>query len=105
MPGNKSQTCSDHSKKKKRLTNLGSKEDRKDIRVPSKSGVCDLLSAMGCLSNLDPLIRMFLSDFDTENAITEKINYTEADIKIFKKQICDNSNVCFFFHLFLLVGG
>ena len=41
---------------------------------------------------------MFLSDFDTENAITEKINYTEADIKIFKKQICDNSNVCFLTH-------
>ena len=28
----------------------------------------------------------------------EKINYTEADIKIFKKQICDNSNVCFLTH-------
>ena len=101
--GNKSQTCrGDHffflSFFFLILTNPGSKEDRKDTRLSSKSGVSDLLSAMGCLSNLEPLIRMFLSDFDTENAITEKINYTEADIKIFKKQICDNSNVCFLTH-------
>lgn len=99
MLGNKSQTCrGDHFFFFLILTNPGSKEERKDTRVPSKSGVSDLLNAMGCLSNLEPLIRMFLSDFDTENAITEKINYTEADIKIFKKQICDNSNVCFLTH-------
>ena len=68
------------------LTNPVSKEDRKDTRMPSKAGACDLLSAMGCFSNLDPPIRVFLSDFDIENAITKKIIYIETDTKIFRKQ-------------------
>ena len=80
------------------LTNPVSKEDRKDnTRVPAKAGACDLLSAMGCFSNPDPPIRMFLSDFDIENAITKKFNYIETDIKIFRKQSVIIIMCAFFF--------
>ena len=50
---------------------------------------------MDCFSNLDPLIRTFFNDSDVENMITKKINGIETDIKIFKKQMCDNGNARF----------
>lgn len=55
---------------------------------------------MNCFSNLDPLVRMFRNDFNIKNMNTKKNQlYWITNIKIlFKKQICDNSNVCFLMH-------